>query len=316
MLICSRSTLRTAPKRKTSGCLKTLVSLQRQLHAWWNELTNDALCKATMSQSDNTRRGIHLKLEYCLVRMFVGRVFILPQDRPWHTRSTPTPADLAASKDSLRAALVTDCVEAAMSVIDICQLLRNSIGLARASYTEFSSCRAALLVITTQCLSENSKRFRQALRDGLEMLKEMSAGSLSAHSEASLIEAFEDAIVGMSTAMASGSFDGSSSEYAKFKRWERLCKLDTPSLGLESATAQDEETCLAPQLSQPAGGDWVDETALIPSSTPFFGVDGNFAPFPQNVNELSAFLGTDFGLSFGRQAEDFSTGRSSPSRCS
>ncbi|POR38321.1 Uncharacterized protein TPAR_01468 [Tolypocladium paradoxum] len=289
------SILRTYPKNETSEGLKKLVNLQRELHAWWNGL---AICKEPTPHSKTSRQRMHLKLEYCLVRMFVGRVFILPQGGPWDSGSAPTPAaDPSVGKNSLRSILVTDCIEAALSVIDACCFLHKSIGLARASYTEFSSCRAALLVITAQCLYTKTYRFRQALRDGLAMLKDMSAGSQSAHSETSLIEAFEKAIASMNNMAPTPGPPDSESEYAKFKRWEQQCKNDPSLLGLTGEGVQNTPAPVAPQPLRPVGGDLRDEAALMPSCTPFFGVDGNFGSFPHNLDELSAFFGLDFGPS-------------------
>ncbi|RFU72740.1 n-terminal binuclear zn cluster-containing [Trichoderma arundinaceum] len=294
--------LRSLPKHEIPEGLKRLSHLHRELKNWWDALPNDTFCKEFTSQSNISRQHMHLQLEYCLVRMFVGRVFIFPEaglrDGSSPATSANGPSSASQGKKGTRSTLVADCIEAALSVIDTCRCLRNSIGLARASYTEFSSCRAALLVITTQCLSQKTYMFRQALRDGLSMLKEMSTGSLSAHSETSLIEAFEQAIANMNAQEQTTSATVSESQYAKFKRWEQLWKSDAPIAEIPEESTQVKQAPMAPPVTEPPkqGGEASKEdTVMMPSGTPFFGVDGHFASFPQSLDDFSAFFGNEFG---------------------
>lgn len=294
--------LRSVPKHEVPEGLKRLAQLHRELKTWWDALPNDIFCKEFTSQSKISRKHMHLQLEYCLVRMYVGRVFIFPEavlrDGSSPSTSVNAPSSASLGKKSTRSTLLADCIEAALSVIDTCRCLRNTIGLARASYTEFSSCRAALLVITTQCLSQKTYMFRQALRDGLSMLKEMSTGSQSTQSEVSLIEAFEQAIANMNTQEQTTSTTVPESQYAKFKRWEQLWKSDAPLPETADGGAQKKQEPMAPPASEPpkqTGEPQKEDTTMMPSSTPFFGVDGHFASFPQNLDDFSAFFGNEFG---------------------
>lgn len=295
--------MRTLPKTETSECVKKLAQLQSELVTWWQGLDNAALYNNEPPTSGAFRPRMHLRLEYCMVRMFLGRIFILPQDGPLdsgHRSTTPSSSDTTTSRSSssTRSTLVHDCAEAALSVVDACRVIARSVGLARASYTEFSSCRAALLVITTQCLTHKTTedRFRQALRDGVVMLKDMSSGSQSWHSEASLIEAFERAIASMNTRGGGGLVAGES-DYAKFKKWEQMVHNSKhPSAAPESLAAAPSfvaEEDMAPPW-RPAEAAWREDAALMPSCTPFFGVDGNFAAFPESLDELPSFLDTTF----------------------
>ncbi|KAM3484708.1 hypothetical protein MY8738_002027 [Beauveria namnaoensis] len=223
-------------------------------------------------------------------------IFILPQDGPLDSGNRSTPSSDTVSR-SPRSTLVHDCAEAALSVIDACRVISRSVGLARASYTEFSSCRAALLVITTQCLTQDTDRFRQALRDGVVMLKDMSSGSQSWHSEASLIEAFERAIASMNTRHpgASGTAGSEESDYAKFKKWEQMVqKHPSAPESTISIVASEDMAPLAGQGLRPTEAAWREDHLLMPSCTPFFGVDGNFASFPESLDELPSFLDTNF----------------------
>ncbi|KAM0258671.1 hypothetical protein ACHAQJ_003679 [Trichoderma viride] len=294
--------LRSLPKHEVPEGLKRLVQLHRELKSWWDALPNDIFCKEFTSQSKISRQHMHLQLEYCLVRMFVGRVFIFPEagfkDGSSPATSANGPSSASLSRKGTRSTLVADCTEAALSIIDTCRCLRNSIGLARASYTEFSSCRAALLVITTQCLSQKTYMFRQALRDGLSMLKEMSTGSQSAHSEMSLIEAFEQAIANMNAQEQTTSSMVSESEYAKFKKWEQLWKNDAPIAEMLEGDAESKQEPMEPPVTEPPkhmGEAPKEDAVMMPSGTPFFGVDGHFASFPQSLDDFSAFFGNEFG---------------------
>lgn len=231
-----------------------------------------------------------------MTRIFVGRVFIFPRkEAPCNSNRSSASARAttgdnvpSAMKGRSRSLLVADCIEASLEVVEICKLLRDSIGLARASYTEFSACRAALLVITTQCLQRNTDRFRTALKNGLSMLKEMSAGGDSARSETYLIEAFEQAVAKIDAATAEGRAD---SEYSRFKKWEQLWNsspsADTVNERYQGMSVAASRRGLETQPLRQGG------MVPMPSNTPFFGIDGSFASFPQTLDQFSSFLGYD-----------------------
>lgn len=127
----------------------------------------------------------------------------------------------------MRAVLVSDCVEGALEIVELCRLLRDETGLARASYTEFSSCRAALLVILAQSLTKRTERLRNALSQGMGLIKIMSMGVGSAKSAVSVIEALERAIRRLedwSQSQAQSHQDALDSGYELFKNWEMLWK--------------------------------------------------------------------------------------------
>lgn len=290
--------MRTYTKQELTNGLGRLVELRRGLASWWESLPEDVFCKEPTSQTPVTRQGLHLKLEYCLVRIFVGRAFIFPREQSRNSASSASPASQNAAeqprassssnKTNPRALLVADCIEASLAVVNTCRLLRSTIGLARASYTEFSACRAALLVITTQCLQKKKDHFRVALRDGLSFLKEMSAGGESARSEMSLIETFERAIAKIDAG------EKTDSEYSRFKKWEQLWKSDPSARERMGEAAQE---VVAPQLAglwRSPEGVAQQGTVPMPSYTPFFGMDGNFASFPQTLDEFSSVLGYGF----------------------
>lgn len=268
---------------------------------------------------------MHLRLEYSVVRMFAGRAFIFLR-LPTHSdpsassspadamQSSPTsrppqenpPGRTQASRNSeSRNILVADCVEAALDVIDTCKVLRDTVGLARASYTEFSACRAATLVITTQCLQGRTARLRQALRDGVSMIKLMSTSGESARSEASLIEVFERAIARLDVAERT-AIATTETEYDRFKKWEMLWNTESPS----TSTSREERNPNARTNPMPpqTNGFWdLDAAAGRSAALPMQGgnaanpataaMDWGFGSFPGIVDEFSAMFGYGLGQS-------------------
>lgn len=295
--------------------LSRLVDLKNELHRWWNNLPDSVSPKGLSPPSSVNRPAIHLRLEHCLVRMFVGRPFIfLGVPSRSNASSSSSPADAPQPSQSRvgssprkidsRSILVADCVDAALTVIDTLKVLRNSMGLARGSYTEFSSCRAALLVIITQCLQGKTERLRQSLKDGVAMIKVMSSGGESAKSEASLIEVFERAIARLDASEDAPA--GPESDYARFKKWEMLWKNDSPSTsnnsGGQTALRSQPDTPgpMPPPLTNLAGP-WTDPTGfggtgMTPTgvNTPSAALgtmDWNFAAFPNTMDEFSSMFG-------------------------
>lgn len=187
-----------------------------------------------------------------MTRIFIGRPFLFSntttrtsasgpssvgQPGPQSTTSVSTTASAttATKLSSLvrsRATLVTDCVEAALEIVDLCQLLRDERGLARASFTEFSSCRAALLVIMAQSLTKHTDRLRAALQQGMGLIKTMSMGFGSARSAVGVIEALERAIRRLDASWSDSALAAQQREsagqaqsgYDRFKAWELLWK--------------------------------------------------------------------------------------------
>lgn len=178
------------------------------------------------------RFNIHLALTYHLAHVFIGRSFIFASP---HTDSPHTIPEQGPSEwSALRTSLVSGCVQSALDIVDLCQTLQDQAGLARASYTEFTSCRAALLVILAQRIYERNARLRKASEQGIELLRHMSLGFYAADSEKSAIQAMETAIQAMETAIRRLD-DGSPSDkpgpagsnvsaYDRFRNWAMLWK--------------------------------------------------------------------------------------------
>lgn len=181
---------------------------------------------------------MHLQLEYCLVRMFIGRPFLLKKEISGSMNnspadSEPSVADRIATSQSTgfkysssRKDLIDDCIEAATEALGILQELRDSgSGLARASYIEYSSCRASLLVLIAYSIQNFSEQFRNLLYKGLDMIREMSAAGESAQSEVSLIETLERALARLHAGVQLSQQSSMTlselpiSDYEAFKHW-------------------------------------------------------------------------------------------------
>jgi len=206
---------------------------------WWATLPDQISCRDLRPGGDLFRSNVHLKLDYCLTRIFIGRPFLFSsvkaiggQPGALPSIKSPTPSKTRASS-----IIVTDCVEAALEIVDLCRLLRDETGLARASYTEFSACRAALLVILAQSLTKRTERLKNSLAQGMGLIKIMSMGVGSARSAVIVIEALERAIRRLdnwSESQTKVSPETLDSGYERFKSWEMLWKAGP--ISPESAT--------------------------------------------------------------------------------
>ncbi|KAL5596960.1 hypothetical protein BROUX41_006367 [Berkeleyomyces rouxiae] len=246
--------LKTGSRQESIDVFNRLIETKNDLHKWWDILPTNKFNKDFSGATPFTRSDAHLRLEYCLLRMYAGRPFVFPRGlgrynnangtdaSPSTSGATPT-SSTSTTKTHPRALLVTDCIEAALSIVETCKALSKTIGLARASYTEFSACRAALLVIVTQCLQKRTDRLRGALREGMVMIKSMAAWGESARSEVSLLEVFECAVDKLDAAAATGnaglgpggSMTDEETGYERFKKWQMLWK--QPSSGAPTTAA-------------------------------------------------------------------------------
>lgn len=245
------SSLRTCRKAQQQECLERLLNIRKHLVEWWSTLPEETNCRDLNPAGPLFRSNVHLKLDYCLTRIFIGRPFLFSNIKGLHPIPLSMKGPSGMSKS--RATLITDCVEAALEIIDLCRLLRDETGLARASFTEFSSCRAALLVILAQGLTKRTERLGAALEQGISLIKIMSMGVGSARSAVSVIEALERAIRRLelwSEAHPSLS-NGSSSEsaYDRFKSWEMLWK--TGPISPTTASLKQPETYTGNDLPIP-----------------------------------------------------------------
>ncbi|KIV91208.1 hypothetical protein, variant [Exophiala mesophila] len=233
---CQRSEFQTI--------LARLLSMKESMSRWFDSLPGGINHEPDSASSVHFRPAMHLRLEHCLVRMFVGRPFLFSRHGPGTTpmsaveRAPSAPLTAGGETEkrpSRRGILIDDCVQAAKEAIATCRRLRDSgVGLARASYIEYSSCRASLLALIAYCIYNQTDRFKDSLQVGLSMIREMSVSGDSARAEVSLIESLERALARL-------QFFGSSSSkvdtrepttrstvsgYDRFKNWQALLKGD------------------------------------------------------------------------------------------
>ncbi|KAH7118353.1 putative PrnA-like fungal-specific transcription factor [Dactylonectria macrodidyma] len=218
--------LRRCPKALQATYLERILSVRERLLTWWSTLPQDVQTPSVSSPL--FRPNVHLKLSYHLTQIFTGRLFI------FHESSRGSLTD-GASKDmprrNRRATLVSDALEAAFDVMNLLELLHETKGLARESYTEFSSCRAALLLLLAQSINQRTERVRTAVKLGMRLIKLMSTGSnVSNQSEASVIETIDLAICrlhSLNGGLSGGECGLDEQErkvrYFRFKEWTELC---------------------------------------------------------------------------------------------
>ncbi|KUI62496.1 hypothetical protein VP1G_09620 [Cytospora mali] len=209
VLLPFRTLLRRCPKTLQPTYFERIVDICQNLHNWWSTL--DPSVQTPTPTSPLFRSDAHLKLCLYLNDIFVGRPFIFSQTNgaspgaissPGVTRrheSKNSPASAhpdQADRPRNRAALVERAVEAAMNAILLLRTLHETTGLARPSYTEFSSCRAALLVMLAQSVNgPQSAELKAAIEMGMQLIRRMAVGNnVSTQSETSVLEALEIAV--------------------------------------------------------------------------------------------------------------------------
>ncbi|UCK57339.1 hypothetical protein AFCA_000268 [Aspergillus flavus] len=267
------SRLRNCPGELHQIYLTQLLHVRDELRSWWTTLPEDIHCRDLDPSKPLFRYNVHLELTYATIIMYMGRPLILA--------GTPSSsASVEGSSDSTvdaGAMLCFDCVQAALRIVELCQLLQDTVGVARVSYTEFSSCRAALLAIIAQSLNTRTERLRGALTQGMGLIRRMCVGLQSARSEVAVIEALERAARRLDS--RAENEDTATGEqgvgYNQFRRWAMLWQSETPS------NVGDEP--------EPIGL----ENAQLP--TGFF--DGFFSSFPQELGAFASFPET--GMQFG-----------------
>lgn len=205
LMTLPRTLLRRCPKNLQSTYFERIIDICQSLRSWWSTLPADV--QNPTPSSPLFRSNAHLKLCLHLNDIFVGRPFIFSHtagaspgamSSPGTVRrpdtSSPTTAP-DSDRPRNRAALVDRAVEAAMAIIALLRTLHETTGLARSSYTEFSSCRAALLVMLAQSVNgPQTPELKAAIELGMGLIRRMAAGNVSTQSETSVIEALEIAV--------------------------------------------------------------------------------------------------------------------------
>jgi hypothetical protein len=209
--------LRKRDRKELSNIIARLVEMKSELTNWWTSIPESALHVDRSLDGQAFRSCMHLRLLYCLIRMFIGRPFLFTGAR-FAEESPSSPPELRKTSSHLehmhkgrensttstidgkkrpsrRIALVQTTIDAAVEALELCAALyEGTEGLARASYIEYSSCRASMLALIAFSIQEQTDQYRTIMQKGLEMSREMSAAGESARAESTLIEALERAV--------------------------------------------------------------------------------------------------------------------------
>ncbi|EGU84527.1 hypothetical protein HZS61_013840 [Fusarium oxysporum f. sp. conglutinans] len=206
--------LKSKDKGQKVKAFQNIVQLKERLRSYWQSLSEDTFCRDLTPGKPLFRSNIHLFLTYNLVHILIGRSFIL-DELNINTKDTPT-----AEWTKLRSELVNDCINSAVTTIHLCQTLHDESSLSKSSYTEFSSCCAAVLALVAKCVSDRSSSCKDACKKGMELLREISTGVFSTSGEKRTVEGLEIAFDRLNHAKrrdSTGKLDEDG--YLQFRNW-------------------------------------------------------------------------------------------------
>ena len=212
-----RSCLRKALKALKARLSSHLSQLEDDLEAYWKSLPIVTICRDLTTSSSLFRSNIHLALTFHLTHVFIGRSLIIGF---LSTVNTSTERD-GLGRLEIQTKVLSNCILSALEIIYLCQTLQDTVGFARASYTEFTTCRAALLVLLAQRVCERSPRLESASTKGIELIKHIALGLYTASSEKSAIQAMQIAIERLDDQKVERNGQ-SRSAYDRFCEWARL----------------------------------------------------------------------------------------------
>jgi hypothetical protein len=274
--------LRRCPKARKKHFLRQLAATRDELISWWDSLSTETYCRDLTVTGPFFRCNIHLEIYFKTTLIYMGRPFIISQ----------VSSGMLDSVDSARTHGIPDIVNilrhdslhAALRVVELCQLLQDTVGLARVSYTEFNGCRVALLALIAHSINGPSSSISRTLNQGMALIRQICTGLESAQSEIAVIEALERAsqrLQNHSVAEQSGSTE-STTGYGQFREWTKLWRGDLLEGGdVDVSSGQD-----------------ISFDPRSPNSIPSF--DGFFSSFPNELSEFTAIPGLDFNLPLGQ----------------
>jgi hypothetical protein len=269
--------LRKASKTKQGEHLQRLMSIRHRIGEWWTSLPTEMHCRDLNAQGPLFRCNVHLELSYATTTIYMGRQFIL-----LGTMSGPLlGVDVADERqfNEIASILSHDSLESALRIIELCQLLQDSSNLARVSYTEFSSCRAALLALIAHSVSKPTTRIQKALSQGMSIIRRTCVGLASPQSDIAVIEALERATQLLKARSDSEErVSTNRSGYGRFQQWAKLWSGDSSNSDMTSAQQEV---------------DLLQDQELI-EDPPF---DGFFSSFSQELNGFTGLLASGNQLS-------------------
>lgn len=262
--------------------LRRLIDIRDKLDRWWSDLPSQVHCRDLNPSGPLFRSNIHLEIYHITTIIYIGRPFIICPSSEAHN-ITPGNNSSPQNPPSVIKQLSDESLDAALRGIELCQILQDSVGLARVSYTEFSACRIALLALIAHSLNQPTARISTALTQGMAIIRQICTGLESAKSEVAVIEALERArqrLYSPDTTEES-HLERFTSAYDQFQEWAKLWRID-PLLGNIAGS---------PDMSFPVG------TQSNPSMPSF---DGFFSSFPDELCEFTAIPGLNGEVHFDR----------------
>ncbi|KAI7488805.1 hypothetical protein KC351_g1747 [Hortaea werneckii] len=152
-----------------------------------------------------------------LTILAIGSSFahLLANDKDESTGTQLGPGEEAADE------IVSHAIDSAHQTIDICREADSTIGLARASYVEFSSCRAAILLLLAHRLNQETATEGEKVAVGIQLMRNMTWTNMSAKSETSVIVVIDEAIKRSNTDVdeSEDAAAVTQSPYASFLQW-------------------------------------------------------------------------------------------------
>ncbi|KAF4955784.1 hypothetical protein FSARC_11764 [Fusarium sarcochroum] len=208
--------LKNNDKIQRIRAFQNIIQLKERLRNYWQSLSEETFCRDLAPGKPLFRSNVHLALTYHLVHILIGRSFILDESNI-NAKET-----LGADWLRIRKELVDDCVNSAVATIDLCQMLHDESTLSKSSYTEFSSCCAAVLALVAKCVSDKNNRPKDACKRGMELLREISIGVFSTSGEKRTVESLEIAFDRLNHHANKGEDDGeklNEDGYLQFRNW-------------------------------------------------------------------------------------------------
>ena len=207
--------LQRCPPRLRADALQKLIKSKLSFERWWDEQKLSR--EPVMSQC---RQSAQLHLYYHLNLVYLCRPFILSRS---YTKQQPSSA-LQPSGPLEK--LAEDAVTSACHIVDILAVMDSTIGLARASYIEFSSCRAAGMVVLAASLTNKSEDLAMKRALAMQFITKMAFTIAASQSDASLLTAIDASIRRMDEEKIAAAGDTTSltsdtdqAKYDTFKKW-------------------------------------------------------------------------------------------------
>ncbi|KAJ4328587.1 hypothetical protein N0V84_000946 [Fusarium piperis] len=220
--------IKKADGSKLEQVAKDALKASQALETWWDSLPEETYCKDLTPGQPLFRSNIHLALTYHLVHIFIGRSFIFDD----------SDADKLGLQGwvNARNTLIKHCIQSAITSVQLCQKLHDEFGLSKSSYTEFTSCCAAVVTLIAQRILSNTVEFGDICDQGITLLKIMSGG-VFANTKSSEKRGLE--ILEMTLAKLGSSHGESPSlggaGYDEFRNWVALQVEPEQMLGQEQA---------------------------------------------------------------------------------